>query len=250
MRQSIVKIDSHQHFWHYNSVTDDSWMKNGYELLRRDMLPAELIDNLKQNSFDGSILVQHVSDEAINNFYLDLAAKYSAVKGVVAWVGLREDNVCQRLNYYAQIPIIKGFRHMVEFEPQAHYILDDKFCNGISKLADYNFTYDILVTNQQLDDAVNLVAMFPKQKFVLDHLAKPDIKNWHVSGSEFKAWERNIGLLAQKSHNVYCKLSGFTVLDDWKNISYSKIQPYFEVAVNAFGYDRVMFGSDWPVSLA
>jgi L-fuconolactonase len=245
-----MRIDSHQHFWQYNAATDDSWMKNGYELLRRNMLPQELINNLKQNNFAGSILVQHVGDESINDFYLNLAREHSEIMGIVAWVGLKLDNIDERLAFYAQKPIIKGFRHMVEFEPQPHYILDDKFCNGISKLSNYNFTYDILVTNEQLDDAVNLVTMFPKQKFVLDHLAKPDIKNWQTTGSEFKKWQKNIELIAQRSNNTFCKLSGFTVLDDWKNVSLNKIQPYFDVVVKAFGFDRVMFGSDWPVSLA
>lgn len=245
-----MRIDSHQHFWQYNAATDDSWMKNGYELLRRNMLPQELINNLKQNNFAGSILVQHVSDESINDFYLNLARDHSEIMGIVAWVGLKLDNIDERLAFYAQKPIIKGFRHMVEFETQLHYILDDKFCNGISKLANYNFTYDILVTNEQLEDAVNLVTMFPKQKFVLDHLAKPDIKNWQINGGEFKKWQKNIELLAQRSNNTFCKLSGFTVLDDWKNVSLNKIQPYFDVVVKAFGFDRVMFGSDWPVSLA
>lgn len=210
--------------------------------IRKDFLPEDLIGILAKNKIDGCIAVQ--ADQSIEEtkFLLNHAAKNSFIKGVVGWVDLCDRNVKDTLEYYTKNPLFKGVRHILQAEPNG-FLLGENFQNGINKLKDFNLTYDILIYPKQLKEAIDLVKKNPDQAFVLDHIAKPLIKN-----KEIDDW--SMGILEIGSFkNVYCKLSGLVTEADWKNWSKSDFKDYLKLVLNAFGVDRLMFGSDWPVCL-
>ena len=237
-----MRIDAHQHFWNYHPVRD-AWINEDMKAIRRDFSPADLQPVLTQNNIDGTVAVQADQSETETDFLLDYAAQNSFVKGVVGWVNLLSPQVEQRLSYYAQWPLVKGFRHVVQAEPQVDFLLRDDFKNGISLLHKYGFTYDILIYPQHLRYAIELVKQFPEQPFVIDHLAKPLIKQ-----GELQEWKKNIETIAQYP-NVYCKLSGLVTEADWQQWNYAQLYPYIDAVVQAFGTRRVLYGSDWPVCL-
>ena len=237
-----MRIDAHQHFWNYHPVRD-AWINEDMKAIRRDFSPADLQPVLTQNNIDGTVAVQADQSETETDFLLDYAAQNSFVKGVVGWVILLSPQVEQRRVHYAQWPLVKGFRHVVQAEPQVDFLLRDDFKNGISLLHKYGFTYDILIYPQHLQYAIELVKQFPEQPFVIDHLAKPLIKQ-----GELQEWKKNIETIAQYP-NVYCKLSGLVTEADWQQWNYAQLYPYLDAVVQAFGTRRVLYGSDWPVCL-
>ncbi len=236
-----MRIDSHQHFWEFDPIRD-SWINNSMTKIRKDFLPEDLISILANNKIDGCIAVQADQSTQETKFLLDHAAKNSFIKGVVGWVDLCDGNVKHTLEYHTKNPLFKGVRHIVQSEPKG-FMLKESFQNGISKLKDFNLTYDILIYPKQLKEAIELVKKNPDQDFVLDHIAKPLIKN-----KEIADWSKGI-LEISSFKNVYCKLSGLVTEADWKNWSKSDFKDYLELVLNAFGIDRLMFGSDWPVCL-
>jgi len=236
-----MKIDAHQHFWQFDPVRD-AWIDDTMSVIRRDFLPEDLEPILTENNIEGCVAVQADQSETETEFLLDLAAKNEFIKGVVGWVDLRKENVEERLAHYAENSLFKGVRHIAQGEAD-DFLLRQDVQRGISFLAKYGLTYDILVFAQQLPAAIELVKAFPKQIFVLDHLAKPQI-----SKGLDKDWQTHIAALAEHP-NVFCKLSGMvTETDDfkWKK---SDFTPYLDVIFTSFGIDRVMYGSDWPVCL-
>ncbi|MEA5461741.1 amidohydrolase family protein [Arcicella sp. LKC2W] len=237
-----MTIDSHQHFWKYNAQTQD-WINEEMSVIQRDFLPADLEPILKQNNIEGCVAVQADQSEVETDFLLALAEKNNFIKGVVGWVDLLADDVYERLEHYSEFGIIKGFRHIVQGESDSEFMLRPKFKNGITELGVYDFTYDILIYHFQLEQALNLVKLFPDQKFVVDHIAKPDIKS-----GEYAAWQTNIKKLALHQ-NVYCKISGMVTEGEWKDWKTSDFKIYLDTVVKAFGTDRLMYGSDWPVCL-
>lgn len=238
----MKKIDSHQHFWKYNPIKD-TWMSEDMEVIRRDFLPAELGVLLQENHIDGCITVQVDQNEDETNFLLSLANENEFIKGVVGWVDLTAENLDSRLDHFAQFKKLKGFRHVVQWEPDDEYLLREDFCKGIAKLAKYNFTYDILIFPKHLPAAIEFVKKFPNQKFVIDHLAKPNFKL-----SDFSEWEKGIREIAAFP-NVYCKVSGLVTEADWNNWIETDFTYCLNVVTEAFGVNRLMFGSDWPVAL-
>lgn len=237
-----MTIDSHQHFWTYNAQTHD-WINDEMSVIQRDFLPSDLEPILKQNNIDGCVAVQADQSESETDFLLDLAEKNSIIKGIVGWVDLLADDVYERLEHYAQFEKIKGFRHIVQGESDSEFMLRPKFKNGITELSANDFTYDILIYHFQLEQAINLVKLFPDQKFVIDHIAKPDIKS-----GEYAAWQINIKKIALHQ-NVYCKVSGMVTEGEWQGWKTSDFKIYLDTVVKAFGTDRLMYGSDWPVCL-
>lgn len=237
-----MKIDSHQHFWQYHPVKD-AWINEEMKVLQRDFMPEDLQPLLQEKKVEGCVAVQADQSEEETRFLLKLANDNDFVKGVVGWVDLCGENIEERLEYYSKFQKLKGFRHIVQGEADVDFMLRESFQNGISKLAQYNFTYDILIFPKHLENAAKLVARFPQQKFVIDHVAKPDFK-----GMEFSQWERDIRVLA-KFPNVMCKVSGLVTEADWNNWKASDFTYCLDVVTEAFGMDRLMFGSDWPVSL-
>jgi L-fuconolactonase len=177
----MPKIDAHQHFWKFDPVRD-SWITDDMADIRRDFAPEDLQPVLQQHGFDGCVVVQAGQSEAENELLLGYADTHNFIKGVVGWVDLRAANVQERLEHYAGVEKMKGFRHVLQGEPDRALMLQPEFKSGISQLSRFGFTYDILIFPDQLGYAKELVAAFPEQLFVIDHLAKPNIKagNWRV----------------------------------------------------------------------
>lgn len=237
-----MKIDSHVHFWKYHPVKE-AWITDEMKTIQRDFLPHDFEAILKTNGFEGCIAVQADQSENETHFLLQLAEANNFIKGVVGWIDLKAKDVEERLNYFSQFQKLKGFRHIVEAEYEADFLLNSDFCYGISKLANYNFTYDILVSARQLETVATFVSKFPKQVFIVDHLAKPNIKD-----ADFLVWEKEIKTIATYS-NVYCKVSGLVTQADWSNWKKEDFEYCLDVVTKAFGIERLLFGSDWPVSL-
>ncbi len=237
-----MKIDSHLHFWKYHPVKD-AWISDEMKVIQRDFLPVDTEPLLKENKIDGCIVVQACQSEEETNFLLQLAEENNFIQGVVGWVDLRAANLEERLACYSQYKKLKGFRHIVQAEPQPGFLLGEDFCRGIAQLQQFNFTYDILIFPGHLQSAAAFVKLFPQQNFVIDHLAKPDIKN-----TDFFLWEKGIRALARYP-NVYCKVSGMLTEADWNNWKEDDFTYCLDVVTESFGPDRLMFGSDWPVCL-
>lgn len=214
------------------------------QVLRNDFLPDDIIAELQQNGIDGTVAVQADQSEMETDFLLELAAEYDIIKGVVGWVNLRAENLNERLQHYKQYSRLKGFRHILQGENNRALMLEPDFKQGIGILAKYGFTYDILILADQLPYANELVKAFPHQKFVVDHIAKPQMKNKENDAQ----WAAGITALAQ-NQNVWCKLSGLVTEGDWRNWKNGDYKFYLDTVISAFGIERCMYGSDWPVSL-
>ncbi|MES2454339.1 MAG: amidohydrolase family protein [Bacteroidota bacterium] len=238
----MLKIDAHQHFWKFDEIRD-SWISAEMAVIRRDFMPADLKPLLEANGIDGCVVVQSDQAPAENEFQLQNAADHEFIKGVVGWVDLQSEDIEAELTRLSAFEKLKGFRHILQGEADRALMLKPAFLNGISKLKGFGFTYDILIFPDQLKYAAELVSLFPDQPFVLDHIAKPDIK-----GQILEGWEKDIRDLA-KVDNVYCKVSGLVTEADWANWKPEDFKPYLDVIFEAFGPERVMYGSDWPVCL-
>jgi L-fuconolactonase len=238
----MKRIDAHQHFWKFDPVRD-SWINEEMKAIQKDFLPEDLQPLLEQNGFDGCVAVQSDQTEGENHFHFQNAEQFDFIKGIVGWVDLQSKTVEERLQHYTQYKKIKGFRHILQGEPQRDLMLQPAFMNGISLLKKYNFTYDILIFKDQLQYLPKFVSVFPDQPFVIDHIAKPDIKNKLID-----EWKKDISILGQ-FENLYCKVSGMVTEADWKEWKKEDFQPYLDVVIETFGVNRIMFGSDWPVCL-
>lgn len=236
-----MRIDSHQHFWKYDADRD-SWIKESMGVLKRGFLPNELEKELKNCGVEGCIAVQADQSEEETNYLLDLASENSFIKGVVGWVDLQSDNVKERLTHFSQNKKLKGIRHILQAEPD-DFMLRDNFVRGIKALSAFDLTYDILILPKHLGTALELVHRFPRQRFVLDHLAKPQIKD-----QLFSPWKEELMALAEMP-NVHCKVSGLITEADWHGWKPKDIHPYLDIVFEAFGTERLMYGSDWPVCL-
>ena len=235
-------IDSHQHFWKYNAVRD-SWITDDMAVIQKNFLPEDLKPVLAQNQIDGTVIVQSDQSKEENVFQLANALQHDFVKGVVGWVDLQSENLPEQLEYYKEFKKLKGFRHVLQGEPQRDFMLRPDFKRGIRRLRDFGYTYDILIYPDQLNYTIDFVKEFPDQPFVLDHIAKPYIKD-----KEIEAWKKDIGALAAFD-NVFCKVSGMVTEGNWKGWNKEDFIPYLEVVAESFGTTRLMYGSDWPVCL-
>ncbi len=234
-------IDSHQHFWKYEPVKH-SWIDEAMKTIRRDFLPEELALLYKENDITGSVVVEADQAETETAFLLNLASQHSFIKGVVGYTDLRAENAEERLAYFSQFPLLKGFRHVLQSQDPS-FILQPSFMRGIGLLKQYGFTYDVLVFPKHLEAVKELVRKNPDQPFVLDHIAKPYIKK-----GEIKAWAKDISELAEFP-NLFCKISGMVTEADYTQWKPEDLTPYLDQVVNAFGTQRIMYGSDWPVCL-
>jgi L-fuconolactonase len=234
-------IDSHQHFWKYDAARH-AWITDAMSAVQRDFMPEEFARERKANGVDGSIVVQVDQTEEETQFLLDLAESDESIVGVVGWVDLRSPSVEERMQYFTQFKKLCGFRHIVEVEPN-DFLVDPDFARGISRLKEFNFAYEILIYPKQLPAAIDLVARFPEQKFIVDHAAKPLIK-----AGALEPWAAYMKTIAQNP-NVHCKVSGLVTEADWTAWKPEDFRPYLDVVFDAFGPERLMFGSDWPVCL-
>lgn len=237
-----MTIDAHQHFWRFDPVRD-AWITEEMNVIRRDFLPADLAPLLKAAGIDGCVAVQADQSEAETEFLLECAQGNDFVKAVVGWVDLRSPDVAERLAYWAEQPLVKGFRHIVQGEPDDKFLLREDFNNGIAALKEHGFTYDILVYPHQLPAVEQFVEKHPEQPLVIDHLAKPYIKK-----KEIGDWTKQIRRIARMPH-VHCKLSGMVTEADLQNWKEADFRPYLDTVLEAFGPGRLMYGSDWPVCL-
>jgi len=235
-------IDSHQHFWNFEPVKH-AWIDDSMSVIRRDFTPEDLKKVYDQNGIDGCVAVQADQTIAETDFLLKLSEEHDFIKGIVGWADLRAENIEDVLQEYSQFEGLKGFRHVVLGEADHNFLLRPDFLRGISALEKNNFTYDILIFPHQLGATLEFVKKFPNQKFVIDHIAKPYIKDGFYDG-----WAALMTAIAQHE-NVYCKLSGMITEADFNTWTPKQLMPYMELVLNAFGPERIMYGSDWPVCL-
>ena len=235
-----ARIDAHQHFWCYRPETH-AWITEAMPQLKRDFLPADLQPLLAAAGFDGSVAVQAQQSVAETEWLLQLAEQHAFIRGVVGWVDLCAPDVADVLRRLAAHPRLRGVRHVVQDEPDDRFMLRPEFVRGIAALAQFRLTYDILIYARQLPAAVELVQRFPQQRFVLDHIGKPEIRDRHIA-----VWRDGMRALAAHP-NVSCKLSGMVTEANWHGWKPSDFAAYLDVVFDCFGPQRLMIGSDWPV---
>jgi L-fuconolactonase len=237
-----VIIDAHHHFWNYDPK-QYGWISESMSVLRRDFGPDDLREEITNAGVDGVISVQARQSVEETRWLLDLATRNDFIRGVVGWVPLVDDNVSAWLERFASNPKLKAVRHVLQDEPDEHFILRDDFNRGVRALKRFGLRYDILIFERHLPNTIEFVDEHPSQVFILDHLGKPKIRAGIV-----EPWRQNLCTLARRP-NVYCKLSGVVTEADWPAWTPAQLKPYFDTALAAFGPKRLMFGSDWPVCL-
>jgi L-fuconolactonase len=235
-----MRIDSHQHFWRY-TAGEYGWIDDSMAALRRDFLPADARREMDRAGMDACVAVQARQTLEETRWLLELAHAHPFVAGVVGWIDLQSSEAAAQLETFTRHPKLVGVRHIVQSEADDRFLLRPAFCRGISLLEDRGLTYDILIYPKHLPAAVELVSRFPQQRFILDHLAKPNIR-----AHEMREWEKGIRALAEFPL-VFCKLSGLVTEADWTCWTSDDIRPYLDVAFDWFEPSRLLFGSDWPV---
>lgn len=237
-----MRIDAHQHFWMYDEVRD-TWITDDMAVIQKNFLPEDLKPLLAQNSIDGTVIVQSDQSKDENIFQLANALKHHFVKGVVGWIDLEAEDLRDQLDYYQEFRKLKGFRHILQGEKQRDFMLRPKFKQGIGTLKEFGYTYDILIYPDQLAHTLEFVKAFPDQPFIIDHLAKPYIKDKKID-----EWKKAMNDISS-FENVFCKVSGMMTEARWKQWNYDDFVPYLDAVADSFGPQRLLFGSDWPVCL-
>ena len=235
-------IDSHHHFWKYDPIEYD-WIDDSMKVIRKDFLPESLELTIREAGVDGVISVQARQSVEETSWLLEMARQNKFIKGVVGWLPLINDDIEVELEKYSGNKLLKGLRHVIQGEPDPKFMLRRDFNSGVSLLKKYSMAYDILIVERQLPNMIRFVDQHPDQVFVLDHIAKP-----LIAKHELSLWKENIQELARRE-NVSCKISGMVTEADFNSWTPQQLQPYFDVVLEAFGADRLLFGSDWPVCL-
>lgn len=235
-----MRIDSHQHFWRYTAA-EYSWIDDSMAALRGDFLPTDARREMDCVGIDACIAVQARQTLEETRWLLELADANPFIAGVIGWVDLQADDAAEQLEPFVDHPKFVGVRHIVQAERDDRFMLRPAFCRGMSLLEDRDLTYDILIYPRHLPAALELVSRFKRQRFVLDHLAKPQIRS-----GEIREWENRIRDIA-KCPNVFCKVSGLVTEADWARWTPDDIRPYLDIAFACFGTHRLLIGSDWPV---
>jgi len=238
-----MKIDSHHHLWAIND-TDYIWMTDAHAAIRRDFLSNEFNATMDASGIDGTVAVQARQMTGETDFLLGFADANPRIKAVVGWIPLCENGGEPFLEKFAAHPKLAGVRHVVHDEPDDDFILRPDFNEGIRNLAKHGLRYDILIFWKHLPQTIRFADMHPDQPFIVDHIAKPRIRQ-DAFDTE---WANGIRELAKREH-ISCKLSGVLTEVRGESWDIDLIQPYFETVLEAFGPDRLMFGSDWPVCL-
>jgi L-fuconolactonase len=236
-----VRIDSHQHFWRYEAA-EYGWIDDSMASLRRDCLPADAQREMARAGFDACVAVQARQTLEETRWLLALADTHAFIAGVVGWIDLQAPDARAQLELFAGHAKLVGLRHIVQSEPDDRFLLRPAFGRGLALLEEFGLAYDLLVYSRHLPSAAEVASRFPGQRFVLDHLAKPDIRG----GGALRSWERRLRKLAARG-NVWGKLSGLVTEADWTGWTPQQLRPYLDVAFECFGPDRLMIGSDWPV---
>ena len=236
-----MRIDAHQHFWHFNPIRD-AWITEEMGVIRRDFLPEELAGLLRAAAVDGTVAVQADQSEEETEFLLELADTHPFIRGVVGWVDLRASNLRGRLEHFCRWTRFRGVRHIAQAEPD-DFLARKEIVQGVATLQEFGLTYDILIYPPQLPAALEMVRALPEQPFVVDHLAKPSIAQGLL-----EPWATGMRALAEHP-NVCCKVSGMVTEADWEGWKAQDFRPYLDLVFQIFGPRRLMFGSDWPVCL-
>jgi L-fucono-1,5-lactonase len=236
------KIDAHHHMWRYSSA-EYGWIDDRMQALRRDFLPADLEKELYAAGIAGAVTVQARQSVEETEWLLSLAGTSLFLRGVVGWAPLASEGFAANLDRLRSHKKLKGLRHVIQDEPDASFINRPDFNRGISALQGSGLVFDILIFAKHLSAAVAFVDQHPNQIFVLDHMAKPRIRE-----REIEPWRNHLSELARRE-NVYCKLSGLVTQADWAAWSEGCLRVYVEIVLAAFGPRRMMVGSDWPVCL-
>ncbi|MFN5813753.1 MAG: amidohydrolase family protein [Bacteroidota bacterium] len=241
-QQLHMRIDAHQHFWIYNPASH-GWINDEMAVIRKDFMPDDLMPILNTHRIDGCIAVQ--ADESMheNELLLKLADKYSFIKGVVGWANLGAPAFNEQIPFFKQFKKLVGFRCIMQGKDDELYLKNEIFIQHVASLSKWNYTYDLLVYHHQIPSLHKFVERLTDNKLMLDHIGKPDIKQ-----KNFQSWKENIQQLAQHP-NIYCKLSGMITEADYTQWKYEDIVPYMDAIGEAFGAERICFGSDWPVCL-
>lgn len=241
---SPLRIDAHQHFWDRQKPEFDySWLDaTTHQTIAESHLPVDLQPLLEDNQLDGSIVVQTQHCLAENDWALDLCESNPWILGVVGWVDLASDDCEQQVERYRSDSRFVGIRHVVQDEPD-DFLIHPEVLRGLNTLQRMQVPFDLLVYPRQLKHGLTVAQKYPDLKIVLNHLGKPNIKQGKAAAPD---WSDSFLELA-KFPNVFCKLSGLATEADWQTWSPEQLTPYLETAINAFGVQRCMFGSDWPV---
>ncbi len=237
-----VKIDAHHHLWRYNAA-EYEWLNDEMKSLRRDFLPKDLMAELAGAGIDGTVAVQARQTLDETRWLLDQADECEAIRGVVGWAPIAGEEFPGVMEEFERRTKLKGLRHVIQAEPDENYILRADFNAGIEVMQGSGLVYDILIYERHLPQTIEFVDEYPDQVFVLDHIAKPQI-----AAGVMEPWIENLHELALRQ-NVWCKVSGLVTEADWKNWNLDTLRPYLDTVVDAFGPDRLMAGSDWPVCL-
>ena len=233
-------IDAHHHFWKY-SPEQYGWIDSSMDMLKRDFLPEELEGEMQAAGITGTVAVQARQTLEETRWLLQLAERHPFIKGVVGWVDLCSEAVEQQLNQFTSSSKLAGVRHVIQDEADDRFMLRADFRAGISLLETFDLAYDLLLYPRHLSHALKLARLFPRQRFILDHLGKPPIRT-----GDLEPWKSDLCKLAE-CPNVWCKLSGMVTEADPQNWNYGDLLPYMETVLEAFGPGRIMVGSDWPV---
>jgi L-fuconolactonase len=233
-------IDSHHHLWRYHP-TEYPWMARGVEALRRDYLLTDLQAVTEPVGITGTVVVQARQCTQETEWLSEVAEKTNLIRGVIGWAPLVNQDVGRDLERLAALPKVKGMRHVLHDEPDPCYMCRDDFNCGVSLLKEYDLRYDVLIFERQLPQTIEFVDRHPNQVFIIDHVAKPRIRERTLS-----PWRESMMELALRE-NVYCKISGMVTEAEWAFWQAEDLMPYFEIVLEAFGSRRTMFGSDWPV---
>ena len=236
----MMSIDAHQHFWKY-SAAEYGWIDDSMATLRRDFLAADAVREMASAGVDACVAVQARQSLEETRWLLSLAEGHPQIAGVVGWFDLQSADVWAQLDRFAAHPKLVGVRHIVQSEADDRFLVRPAFRRGIAQLEAFGLPYDLLIYPRHLPVATEFVSQFERQRFVLDHLGKPDIR-----GGERRIWERDLRRLAAHP-NVYAKLSGLVTEADHARWTPAQIRPYLDVAFDCFGAERLMIGSDWPV---
>ena len=236
-----MRIDAHQHFWQYDPVKG-AWITDEMQVIRQDFMPGDLKPLLDSHDIDGCVAVQADQSERENEFLLELTEQNTWIKGVVGWLDLKADDLTDRMEHYQQYDSFKGVRHILQAEPEG-FMTDPKFIKGVAQIGASGMTYDILTTENQLEEAIDFVKAFPEMPLVIDHISKPNIAQ-----ASYDHWAKHMLKLSEFQH-VNVKISGMITEADWKEWRVKDIKPYVDFCLENFGPERLMYGSDWPVCL-
>lgn len=237
-----VRIDAHHHLWRY-SPEEYGWIDESMRELGRDFLPGDLTAAMGSAKIDGTVAVQARQTLEETRWLLELADQTDAIRGVVGWAPIAAPDFSMALEEFAGRPKLKGLRHVIQAEPDESFILREDFNRGLRTMRESGLVYDILIFERHLPRTIEFVDLHPDQVFVLDHIAKPRIRE-----GAMEPWATKMRELAQRQ-NVFCKVSGLVTEADWKTWTPESLCPYLDVVTEAFGPQRLMAGSDWPVCL-